>query len=77
MFLSMLQVPPDFYIPDFDEDKQNPDERVDRKQKAFTCPYIYRGRGILCSAFPSPLTLEFLYFRAHPRQADSKGRRVL
>lgn len=25
------QVPPDFYIPDFDEDEQNPDERVDRK----------------------------------------------
>lgn len=27
----MLQVPPDFYIPDFDEDEQNPDERMDRK----------------------------------------------
>ena len=26
-----LQVPPDFYIPDFDEDEQNPDERIDRK----------------------------------------------
>lgn len=26
-----LQVPPDFYIPDFDEDEQNPDERVHRK----------------------------------------------
>ncbi|KAF9596994.1 hypothetical protein IFM89_014708 [Coptis chinensis] len=24
------QVPPDFYIPDFDEDDQNPDERVDQ-----------------------------------------------
>lgn len=29
----MLQVPPDFYIPEFDEDEQNPDERVDRKWK--------------------------------------------
>lgn len=28
---AFLQVPPDFYIPDFDEDEQNPDERVDRK----------------------------------------------
>ena len=27
----VLQVPPDFYIPDFDEDEQNPDERMDRK----------------------------------------------
>lgn len=27
------QVPPDFYIPDFDEDEQNPDERIDRKEK--------------------------------------------
>ena len=27
------QVPPDFYIPDFDEDEQNPDERVDRKSQ--------------------------------------------
>lgn len=27
------QVPPDFYIPDFDEDEQNPDERIDRKRK--------------------------------------------
>lgn len=27
----MLQVPPDFYIPDFDEDEQNPDERINRK----------------------------------------------
>jgi len=26
-----LQVPPDFYIPDFDEDELDPDERVDRK----------------------------------------------
>jgi len=27
----LFQVPPDFYIPDFDEDEQNPDERMDRK----------------------------------------------
>ncbi|PHU03725.1 Histone deacetylase 17 [Capsicum chinense] len=27
---SALNVPPDFYIPDFDEDEQNPDERVDQ-----------------------------------------------
>lgn len=26
-----FQVPPDFYIPEFDEDEQNPDERMDRK----------------------------------------------
>lgn len=26
-----MQVPPDFYIPDFDEDERNPDERTDRK----------------------------------------------
>lgn len=26
-----MQVPPDFYIPDFDEDEQNPDERMDRE----------------------------------------------
>lgn len=31
----MLQVPPDFYIPDFDEDEQNPDERVDRKSQSY------------------------------------------
>lgn len=31
MNIIILQVPPDFYIPDFDEDEQNPDERVDRK----------------------------------------------
>ena len=29
-FIFFLQVPPDFYIPDFDEDEQNPDERVDQ-----------------------------------------------
>ncbi|PKI78746.1 hypothetical protein CRG98_000813, partial [Punica granatum] len=28
--VQMQEVPPDFYIPDFDEDKQNPDERVDQ-----------------------------------------------
>ena len=27
----LFQVPPDFYIPDFDEDEQNPDEHMDRK----------------------------------------------
>jgi hypothetical protein len=27
----ILQVPPDFYVPDFDEDELDPDERVDRK----------------------------------------------
>lgn len=27
----VMQVPPDFYIPDFDEDEQNPDERMDRE----------------------------------------------
>lgn len=27
----LMQVPPDFYIPDFDEDEQNPDERMDRE----------------------------------------------
>ncbi|ONK77611.1 uncharacterized protein A4U43_C02F8530 [Asparagus officinalis] len=26
--VQMQEVPPDFYIPDFDEDEQNPDERV-------------------------------------------------
>lgn len=40
MFLSMLQVPPDFYISDFDEDKQNPDERLDRKWK-LTITHIF------------------------------------
>jgi histone deacetylase 1/2 len=37
-----LQVPPDFYIPDFDEDLQNPDERIDRKENFFLpfIPYI-------------------------------------
>jgi histone deacetylase 1/2 len=34
-----LQVPPDFYIPDFDEDLQNPDERIDRKENFFF-PFI-------------------------------------
>lgn len=29
----ILQVPPDFYIRDFDEDEQNPDERVNSKSK--------------------------------------------
>ncbi|XP_070017939.1 putative histone deacetylase 10 [Nicotiana sylvestris] len=28
--VQMKEVPPDFYIPDFDEDDQNPDERVDQ-----------------------------------------------
>ncbi|KAI3985102.1 hypothetical protein MKX01_027188 [Papaver californicum] len=28
--VQMHEVPPDFYIPDFDEDGQNPDERVDQ-----------------------------------------------
>ncbi|KAL5976394.1 Histone deacetylase 9 [Asimina triloba] len=28
--VQMHEVPPDFYIPDFDEDEQNPDERVDQ-----------------------------------------------
>ncbi|XP_022957985.1 histone deacetylase 9 isoform X2 [Cucurbita moschata] len=28
--VQMQEVPPDFYIPDFDEDEQNPDERMDR-----------------------------------------------
>lgn len=27
----LMQVPPDFYIPDFDEDGQNPDERMNRE----------------------------------------------
>lgn len=37
------QVPPDFYIPDLNEDLQNPDERIDRKEKNiffFFIPYI-------------------------------------
>ncbi|KAM1310024.1 hypothetical protein ACFX13_006790 [Malus domestica] len=28
--VQMQEVPPDFYIPDFDEDEQNPDERLDQ-----------------------------------------------
>ncbi|KAI9195008.1 hypothetical protein LWI28_010780 [Acer negundo] len=28
--VQMQEVPPDFYIPDFDEDEQNPDERIDQ-----------------------------------------------
>ncbi|KAF2300780.1 hypothetical protein GH714_015745 [Hevea brasiliensis] len=28
--VQMQEVPPDFYIPDFDEDEQNPDERMDQ-----------------------------------------------
>ncbi|CAL9191480.1 unnamed protein product [Musa hybrid cultivar] len=28
--VQMQEVPPDFYIPEFDEDEQNPDERVDQ-----------------------------------------------
>ncbi|KAF5931112.1 hypothetical protein HYC85_031985 [Camellia sinensis] len=28
--VQLQEVPPDFYIPDFDEDEQNPDERVDQ-----------------------------------------------
>ncbi|KAL2507456.1 Histone deacetylase 9 [Forsythia ovata] len=31
--VQLQEVPPDFYIPDFDEDEQNPDERVDRHMK--------------------------------------------
>jgi hypothetical protein len=31
LYKKLLQVPPDFYIPDFDEDELDPDERVDRK----------------------------------------------
>ena len=26
-----FQVPPDIYIPDYDEDEENPDERIGRK----------------------------------------------
>lgn len=40
MFCCALQVPPDFYIPDFDEDKQNPDERVDRKLKLYSSIHL-------------------------------------
>lgn len=29
----MFQVPPDFYVPESDEDERNPDERVDRKSQ--------------------------------------------
>ncbi|XP_051143603.1 histone deacetylase 9 isoform X3 [Andrographis paniculata] len=29
--VQMQEVPPDFYIPDFDDDEQNPDERVTRQ----------------------------------------------
>lgn len=40
---TLLQVPPDFYIPDFDEDEQNPDERVDRKwKKSSLIIYLFR-----------------------------------
>ncbi|CAL1367097.1 unnamed protein product [Linum trigynum] len=28
--VQMQEVPPDFHIPDFDEDEQNPDERMDQ-----------------------------------------------
>ncbi|KAJ0084702.1 hypothetical protein Patl1_30471 [Pistacia atlantica] len=28
--VQMQEVPPDFYIPDFDEDEQNPDDRIDQ-----------------------------------------------
>ncbi|MED6155489.1 Histone deacetylase 9 [Stylosanthes scabra] len=28
--VQLQEVPPDFYIPDFDEDEQNPDERIDQ-----------------------------------------------
>lgn len=49
---SLLQVPPDFYIPDFDEDEQNPDERVDRK-----CNLIYYRPSTLLFAHKFPLYL--------------------
>lgn len=41
------QVPPDFYIPDFDEDVQNPDERIDRKEKkkSFVIPYFLGAKS--------------------------------
>ena len=45
LLLRVWQVPPDFYIPDFDEDEQNPDERVDRKWKLIkftrTCTFFF------------------------------------
>ncbi|CAD5324860.1 unnamed protein product [Arabidopsis thaliana] len=31
--VQMQEVPPDFYIPDFDEDEQNPDVRVDQRSR--------------------------------------------
>lgn len=41
------QVPPDFYIPDFDEDEQDPDERVDRKLAWPICCYS-SSNGVIC-----------------------------
>ncbi|XP_022887810.1 histone deacetylase 9 isoform X5 [Olea europaea var. sylvestris] len=33
LFPCMQEVPPDFYIPDFDENEQNPDVRMNRRKK--------------------------------------------
>ena len=53
---SILQVPPDFYLPDFDEDEQNPDERMDRKwncqakQITKECNYFLSAHGFAISS---------------------------
>jgi histone deacetylase 1/2 len=46
-----LQVPPDFYIPDFDEDLQNPDERIDRKENFFPSLYSLYWLGAIILFF--------------------------
>lgn len=64
----LLQVPPDFYIPDFDEDEQNPDERVDRKSQRkmyslFVDPIYNLGVVIL---------LSYCWFQSTPRTSKSR-----
>ena len=64
----LLQVPPDFYIPDFDEDEQNPDERVDRKSQRkmyslFVNPIYNLGVVIL---------LSYCWFQSTPRTSKSR-----
>lgn len=44
------QVPPDLYIPDYDEDEQNPDERIDRKWKnksSASVAHVYTNTSLL------------------------------
>ena len=65
----LMQVPPDFYIPDIDEDEQNPDERMNRERlQNFGTLSVFFSDYILFK--PLSIEFKFCHSRAHPRQAN-------